>query len=227
MHCRCFLHLRLQVLEDEHKQGKAAVERAASRLRTGEGSRLLEITTEVLEGSPKEPIVDEAKRCGADLIVVGSHGRRRRDEFERDGVIFADRAQSRLFTVHLGKIEEHCESFAPGEVKIIKAPGRDLIRSDMRFQRKADQYAYRHLKRVAELTVEPAGRHALDRLLLAGPVEATSQVHHFLPKQWQSRIVASLELPVKAEQHAVLAATVWAAEGAERNGEIWLVEKLL
>lgn len=98
------------------------------------------------------------------------------DEFERYGVILTDRAQARLFTVHLGKIEEHCESFAPGEVKIVKAPGRDHIRSDMHFQRKADQYAHRHLKRVAELTVELAGRHAFDRLLLAGPVEATSQL---------------------------------------------------
>src|ERR1044071_2178379 len=66
---------RAQMLEHERKQGKATVEQAVSRLRTGEGSRSLEITTEVLEGSPKELIVAEAKRWGADLIVVGSHGR--------------------------------------------------------------------------------------------------------------------------------------------------------
>jgi nucleotide-binding universal stress UspA family protein len=66
---------RAQMLEHDRKQGETTVEQAASRLRTGEGSRSLEITTEVLEGSPKELIVDEAKRWGADLIVVGSHGR--------------------------------------------------------------------------------------------------------------------------------------------------------
>jgi nucleotide-binding universal stress UspA family protein len=66
---------RVQMLEHERKQGKATIEQAVSRLRTGEGSRSLEITTEVLEGSPKELIVNEAKRWGADLIVVGSHGR--------------------------------------------------------------------------------------------------------------------------------------------------------
>ena len=63
------------MLEHERKQGATTVEQAASRLRIGEGSRSLEITTEVLEGSPKELIVDEAKRWGADLIVLGSHGR--------------------------------------------------------------------------------------------------------------------------------------------------------
>jgi nucleotide-binding universal stress UspA family protein len=66
---------RAQMLEDEVNQGKTTVEQTASRLRTGEGSHSLEITTEVLEGSPKELIADEAKRWGADLIVVGSHGR--------------------------------------------------------------------------------------------------------------------------------------------------------
>ena len=149
------------------------------------------------------------------------------DEYERYGVILADRAQARLFTVHLGEIEEHGESFAPGEVKIFKAPGRDHIRSDMRFQRKADQYAHRHLKRVAELAVEMAERHAFDRLMLAGPVEATSKLHQLLPKRWQSRVVASLDLPVEADKHIVLAATLGAGEEAERNGEVTLVEELI
>lgn len=149
------------------------------------------------------------------------------DEYERYGVILADRAQARLFTVHLGEIEEHGESFAPGEVKIVKAPGRDHIRSDMRFQRKADQFAHRHLKRVAELAVELAERHAFDRLMLAGPVEATSQLQQLLPKRWRSRVVASLDLPVEADKHTVLAATLRAGEEAERNGESRLVEELI
>ena len=33
-----------------------------------------EIETEVLRGSPKEEIIEEAKRWKADVIVVGSHG---------------------------------------------------------------------------------------------------------------------------------------------------------
>ncbi len=34
----------------------------------------LKVTTEVLEGSPKKMIVEEAERWGADLIMMGSHG---------------------------------------------------------------------------------------------------------------------------------------------------------
>jgi hypothetical protein len=77
------------------------------------------------------------------------------------------------------------------------------------------------------MTGELAHRHAFDRLMLAGPVEATSQLQHLLPKQWQSRVVASLNLPVEADKQTVLAATRQVSEEAERNGEIRLVEGLI
>lgn len=34
----------------------------------------LRVKSMLLEGSPKEAIVGEAERCGADLIILGSHG---------------------------------------------------------------------------------------------------------------------------------------------------------
>lgn len=52
----------------------AVVEKAAARLRAGKESRQLSVTTEVLFGSPKRVILEEAEAFGADLIVVGSHG---------------------------------------------------------------------------------------------------------------------------------------------------------
>jgi nucleotide-binding universal stress UspA family protein len=46
---------------------------AASQREAAEGVAL---TTEIAEGrSPAEQIVEAARRCGADLIVMGSHGR--------------------------------------------------------------------------------------------------------------------------------------------------------
>jgi hypothetical protein len=49
------------------------------------------------------------------------------DEFERYGVILTDRAQSRLFTVFMGEIEEHHEAFAEDEVRHSKTTGKDQI----------------------------------------------------------------------------------------------------
>jgi hypothetical protein len=104
------------------------------------------------------------------------------DEFERYGVILTDRAQARLFTVYMGEIEEHAETFAEGEVKVVQAAGTDHLRSQMRFQRKADHHAHRHLKRVAELMDGLVESHGFDRLVLAGPVEADQQTSSPAPE---------------------------------------------
>lgn len=54
------------------KSAEALVEKTAEVLR----SRGLQTTTGVEFGDPRTKIIDAADRWGADLIVVGSHGRR-------------------------------------------------------------------------------------------------------------------------------------------------------
>jgi nucleotide-binding universal stress UspA family protein len=54
-------------------QAEQAVERAAATLRDARNGGL-QVSAEVLTGSPKRTIVEEAEAWGADLIVVGSHG---------------------------------------------------------------------------------------------------------------------------------------------------------
>src|SRR5919197_2017024 len=58
----------------KRRQAGEALERAAGNLRAGAGC--LQVSTEVLTGSPKRRIVEEAESWGADLVVVGSHGYR-------------------------------------------------------------------------------------------------------------------------------------------------------
>ena len=53
---------------------QATVERASQSL--SEAGRHLQISTDILSGSPKRMIVEETEKWGADLIVVGSHGYR-------------------------------------------------------------------------------------------------------------------------------------------------------
>ena len=63
------------VMESASREGaRAAGEKAATKLRAGEESRQLNVTTKVLSGSPKGVILEEAEAFGADLIVLGSHG---------------------------------------------------------------------------------------------------------------------------------------------------------
>lgn len=57
------------------QRAQTIVDRAITRLRESD-ARFLLISSTVVVDSPKDAIVDEAERWGADLIVVGSHGYR-------------------------------------------------------------------------------------------------------------------------------------------------------
>jgi nucleotide-binding universal stress UspA family protein len=56
-------------------RAETIVERAIARLRDSD-LRFLPISSTVVVDSPKDAIVEDAERWGADLIVVGSHGYR-------------------------------------------------------------------------------------------------------------------------------------------------------
>jgi nucleotide-binding universal stress UspA family protein len=49
------------------------IKSARSKLRTAE-DKTLKVSTEIIQGSPRQVIVDEAEEWGADLIVMGSRG---------------------------------------------------------------------------------------------------------------------------------------------------------
>jgi peptide chain release factor subunit 1 len=149
------------------------------------------------------------------------------DEFERYGVILTDRNRARLFTVFTGNIEEHFETFAPADVHHVRDTGTDHLMSQMNIQRKADEHARWHLKQVADLTTRLVDLHSLDRLILAGPTEATSTLHRLIPKRLRSRVVASIPMPIEANQQHLLEATLRIEEQAERAFELRLVEELL
>jgi nucleotide-binding universal stress UspA family protein len=60
------------LVERQRTEAPALLEKTAERIRGQVGG--LTVVTEVLHGSPRGVIVDEAERWGADLILVGSHG---------------------------------------------------------------------------------------------------------------------------------------------------------
>ena len=88
-------------------QGRAlaAVERATTRIRQAHGSTLA-IRPEVHPGLPKEVILAEAERWGADLVVVGSHGYRG------------------LMRLWLGSVSHAIATHARCSVEIVRAAGR-------------------------------------------------------------------------------------------------------
>ena len=59
------------------EEANALVAKAAGTLR----SAGVNVTTAIVQGDPKSIILDDAKTWGADLIVLGSHGRKGLERF--------------------------------------------------------------------------------------------------------------------------------------------------
>jgi peptide chain release factor subunit 1 len=149
------------------------------------------------------------------------------DEHERYGVVLVDKAYARLFTVFIGEIQEHYEALAPAPVSRIKTTGTDHMLSEDRFQYKAAMHVHWHLKDVAEKLEKLVDQCGFDRLLLAGPVEATAELQRLLPKRVRSRVVERLSLPVKASEREVLDEALRVEQQVEREMEKQIVEELI
>ena len=57
-----------------HGQAKKAVEQGETRIRSMFPNVALDITAEVVNGSPQRVLIEKAQEWDADLMVVGSHG---------------------------------------------------------------------------------------------------------------------------------------------------------
>jgi peptide chain release factor subunit 1 len=149
------------------------------------------------------------------------------DEFERYGVILTDREEAHLFTVFMGEIEKHLEVISSTKIKRFKTAGSDHMRSQTQFQRKTALHALWHLKKVVMLAKQQMSLNSFDRLVLAGPSEATRALHRLLPKRLSARVVATIPLPVHSTPEEILEATLSVEREVERNAEVSLVEDLI
>jgi nucleotide-binding universal stress UspA family protein len=90
--------------DNPYKIARAAIDDATEVLR--QSGNNFEITSDIVEGTPKRVILDEAEAWDADLIVVGSHGRRGLDRFL------------------LGSVSQAVALHASCSVEIVRAPRR-------------------------------------------------------------------------------------------------------
>lgn len=99
---------REELEEAERLRARELLDAARARIGPDEnGGGHLKITTDILSGSPKRVVVEEAERWGADLIVVGSHGYR---SWER---------------MLLGSVSQAVAMHAECSVEIVRRPKRN------------------------------------------------------------------------------------------------------
>ena len=143
------------------------------------------------------------------------------DEYERYAVALVNKEKARLFTVFMGEIEES-DAF------------KDLVphKTDQggwaqgRYQRHHEAHVHWHLKKVVRRLSEVLSRRRFDRLIIAGPEEATSGLRHLLPQALASRLVAVVPADVSANERDILDKTLAIEGRAEREAEERVVHEL-
>jgi len=148
------------------------------------------------------------------------------DEHERYGVVLTDQQRARLFTVYMGEVTEHSDLISPVSQRT-HTTGSDQIWSQKRQQRHHDQEVAVHAKKVVDALHDLSLRAPYDRLIVAGPREATLQVARMLPRRLHGKLVDTVAMPVTASAREVLERTLEVQVALERGQEVELVQGLL
>lgn len=148
-------------------------------------------------------------------------------EYERYGVVLADRERARFFVISMGLIEEVSDVFQNPPVKHRSTAGSDHMRSQMILQRRAATWSGWFLKDVSDLLLDSIKKHEIDRILLAGPEDITAELQRLLPKAVQPRVVDRVRISAAAKTNEVFELALPFIERLERSQELELVQDLV
>jgi peptide subunit release factor 1 (eRF1) len=99
--------------------------------------------------------------------------------------------------------------------------------SQSHLQRKADEHALSHLKRVVELLEHVLKFTPFERLVLAGATDATSELFRLLPKTFRRKVITSASLPATATESQILEEVLFIGRKAERVHELETADLLI
>ena len=148
------------------------------------------------------------------------------DEHERYGVVLTDNKRARLFTVHMGEIAEHEDLFSE-TVRRTRSVGPDQWRAQKRQDGRHKEEVASHAKRAIDALHDLSLQAPFDRLIVAGPPQATGQLVRLLPKRLSGKLVETVSMRVGADQKEVLRKILAVQNRMERAQESKLVEGLL
>jgi peptide subunit release factor 1 (eRF1) len=144
------------------------------------------------------------------------------DEYERFGVLLADRQRARVFVFELGELVDKSELFdqLPRHEDDKGDFDRDHVRDHVK------DAAHRHLKRSADVAFQVFQEQGLDHLIVGAPEDIESELQGVLHPYLRDRIAARLNVPVNASDATIKAAAFEVEEQVERAKKAALVERL-
>lgn len=114
-------------------------------------------------------------------------------------VLLVDRKKARLFTVHLGNIEEHIDVFGEFVPQKVRQINKAWARED-KILRHIEDHLHRHLQLIAKITDEFAKNKDFKFLILGGHRGLFKKIKKHLPKYLTKKIkdtfVTELNIPL-------------------------------
>jgi stalled ribosome rescue protein Dom34 len=148
------------------------------------------------------------------------------EENDRFGVVLIDKHRARILTVDAGGIEQLAEIMSDVQNKHATT-GTDHIWSQGQMERDHQEHVQRHAKRAADELSTVIDRLKLVRIVIGGPVEATTAFIGQLPKRIQQMIIGTISAAVDANHERLIAELRAVQEKAEQEDEAKLVDSMI
>ena len=144
------------------------------------------------------------------------------DDYERFAVALVSKDKARLFTVFAGAMEkiDAFKDFVPTRTDAGGARQSHV-------QRHHDMHVLWHLKKVVEQLSALRRRRNFDRLIIAGPVEATTELQQLLPHALKTRVAAVMRADADATNQQILEKALEIERRIEADAEERLLNEVM
>jgi peptide subunit release factor 1 (eRF1) len=148
------------------------------------------------------------------------------EDHDQFGVVLIDKQRARILTVDATGMEQQAEiqSAVPNKHA---TTGTDHIMSQTQMQRDHEQHVQWHVKRVIDELASIIDRKKLTRIVIGGPVEATSAFTGELPKRFQQMIIGTISVPLDSNYERLSNELRAVQERAEHEDEVKIVESMI
>jgi peptide chain release factor subunit 1 len=144
------------------------------------------------------------------------------EEYERFGVLLADRQRTRMFVFDLGELVDKSELLE--ELPRHEDEGGDWDRDHVHDHQAAA--ARHHLRRAAQVAFNVYQAQGFERLILGAPDSVAKELERELHPYLRERIAARLSVPVNARDDEIRQAALEVQEQLERALEAATVQRL-
>ena len=148
------------------------------------------------------------------------------EEHDRFGVVLIGKQHARILVVDAAGMEQQAEILSDVPNKHATT-GTDHIWSQGQMDRDHTNHVQSHAKRVADELAAIIDRMKMNRIVIGGPVEATSMFTGTLPKRIQQMIIGMISTPVDASHDRLLTELRAVKEKAEQEDEAKIVDAMI